>query len=134
MFLYGEVYDHDQLNDATHDALHEMFGVANMTTFKHISKMLDAGHAVSADGQESYLSQVDRIKIPIAFLHGANNRLFLPEGSEATFKLLSERNGPDLYVRHVVPGYAHMDCFLGKNAGRDVYPVVCAELDKHNPQ
>ena len=27
-FMYGEVYDHDQLNDATHEALHEAFGNA----------------------------------------------------------------------------------------------------------
>ena len=37
MFLYGEVYDHDQLNDATHEALHEVFGIANMTTFDQIT-------------------------------------------------------------------------------------------------
>ena len=27
--IYGDVYSHDQLNDATHNAMHEMFGVAN---------------------------------------------------------------------------------------------------------
>jgi cholesterol oxidase len=37
MFMYGEVFDHDQLNDATHEAIHEAFGVANLTTFKQIS-------------------------------------------------------------------------------------------------
>ena len=38
MFMYGEVYDHDQLNDATHEHLHEAFGVANMTTFRQITR------------------------------------------------------------------------------------------------
>ena len=32
----------------------------------------------------------------------------------------------------MIPNYAHMDCFLGKNAARDVYPVVLKELDRHN--
>jgi hypothetical protein len=32
----------------------------------------------------------------------------------------------------VFPNYAHMDCFIGKNASRDVYPEVMAELDQHN--
>lgn len=132
LFMYGEVYDHDQLNNATHDALHEMFGVANMTTFKHITTMLRAGHAVNAEGAEDYLPHVDRLRLPIAFLHGEKNRLFLPAGSEATYELLRATNGPENYVRHVIPDYAHMDCFLGKNASRDVYPIILAELDKHN--
>jgi choline dehydrogenase-like flavoprotein len=132
LFMYGEVYDHNQLNDATHEALHEMFGVANLKTFKHITTILQAGHAVTADGKEEYLPNVERLRMPIALLHGANNRLFLPEGSKATYEFLCEKNGPDHYVRHVIPGYAHMDCFIGKNASRDVYPIVLQELDKHN--
>jgi cholesterol oxidase len=32
----------------------------------------------------------------------------------------------------VIPGYAHMDCFIGNNAHRDVFPVILGELDKHN--
>jgi choline dehydrogenase-like flavoprotein len=132
LFMYGEVFDHDQLNDATHDALHEMFGVANLTTLNHISTMLRKGHAVRADGTDSYLPNVERLKLPIAFLHGAHNRLFLPEGSQLTFDYLCEQNGPEHYVRHVLPEYAHMDAFIGRNAARDVYPIVRAELDRHN--
>ncbi|QSQ20039.1 hypothetical protein JY651_32825 [Pyxidicoccus parkwayensis] len=132
LFMYGEVYKHEQLNDATHDALHEMFGISNMTTFKQISLMLRKGHAVSAEGEEVYLPNIHRLRLPMAFIHGAENRLFLPRGSQETFKLLSEKNGPDYYVRHVIPDYAHMDCFIGKNANRDVYPLVVAELDKHS--
>lgn len=133
LFMYGEVYDHDQLNDATHEAIHEMFGVANLSTLKHITASLNHGRILTADGEDVYLPHVDRLKIPLAFLHGEHNRLFLPEGSELTYRLLCDTNGPGLYVRHVVPGYAHMDCFIGKNAARDVFPLVTAELDKHNP-
>jgi cholesterol oxidase len=132
LFLYGEVYDHNKLNPATHAALPEVFGVANLTTFKQISRVLNTGHAVSADGSEIYLPEAARLRIPIAFLHGENNRLFLPAGSEATFRFLCEANGPKYYVRHVIRNYAHMDCFVGKDANRDIFPIVLAELDKHN--
>lgn len=131
-FMYGEVYDHDQLNDATHEALHEAFGVSNLTTFKQITESLRAGYAVNANGEDVYLPAADKLKLPIAFLHGENNRLFLPAGSEATFEFLAKRNGPSFYTRHVIKGYADMDCFIGKNAARDVYPLVTAELDRHN--
>jgi cholesterol oxidase len=132
LFMYGEVYDHDQLNDATHEAIHEMFGTANLTTLNHITTVLNKGHMVTADGEEAYMPHLDRLKLPIAFIHGANNRLFTPEGSELTYNALREVNGPEYYVRHVIEGYAHMDCFIGKNAARDVYPIVTAELEKHN--
>ena len=132
MFMYGEVYDHDRLNDATHEHLHEVFGVANMRTFQQITRTLREGHVVAADGADVYLPQVDRFRMPISFLHGANNRLFLPEGSKLTHDFLVEHNGPDFYTRHVIDDYAHMDLFIGKDAARDVYPVVTAELDRHN--
>lgn len=132
MFMYGEVFDHDQINDATHEALHEAFGVSNLRTFKQITRAVRAGHVVSADGDDVYLPATDKLKLPIAFLHGEHNRLFLPEGSQLTFEHLRQRNGPDYYTRHVIKDYAHMDCFIGKHAARDVYPVVTAELDRHN--
>lgn len=132
MFMYGEVFDHDQLNAATHDFIHEAFGVSNLTTFRQISQAVREGHVVAADGDDVYLRGYAGLKLPIAFLHGENNRLFLPEGSLRTMEYLSARNGAHYYTRHVVKDYAHMDCFIGKNAARDVYPVVTAELDRHN--
>jgi choline dehydrogenase-like flavoprotein len=132
LFMYGEVFDHDQLNEATHDAVHEVFGVANLSTLNHISAMLRKGHVIRADGVDAYLPHAERLKLPIAFLHGANNRMFLREGTELTVKYLSEANGAEHYALHVVPGYAHMDCFIGRNAVRDVYPLVRAELDRYN--
>ena len=123
MFMYGETYDHDQLNDATHEHIHEAFGVANMTTFKQITLALREGHVVAADGADVYLPATDNLRVPISFLHGENNRLFKPEGSQLTYDYLTEANGPDLYTRTVIPGYSHMDLFIGKDAARDVYPV-----------
>ncbi len=134
LFMYGEVYKHEQLNAATHDALHEMFGVANLTTFQHISTMVRAGMVLDKDGNNVYLPHLDRLDIPIAFLHGAENGLFLPEGTAKIYELLRERHGDadGRYTRHVIPDYAHMDCFIGKDAARDVYPIVLAELEKGN--
>ena len=131
-FMFGESYEHDQLNEATHDHIDEAFGDANMTTLRHVTKIIREGHAVSMDGDHDYLEDVGNLRLPIAFIHGERNRLFLPEGSAITYELLRESNGPELYTRHVIPAYAHMDCFIGKDAARDVYPVVTAELDRWN--
>lgn len=131
LFMYGEVFDHDQINEATHEALHEVFGVANLQTLEQISVMLREGHAVSASGEERYLGHPEHLRLPIAFIHGENNRLFIPEGSQRTLDYLVEHNGRELYSRHVIAGYAHMDCFIGTHADRDVYPVIVSELERH---
>jgi cholesterol oxidase len=35
-------------------------------------------------------------------------------------------------VYHRIPEYGHMDCFVGRNAARDVFPLILKELEKHN--
>ncbi len=103
-FMYGETYDHDQLNDATHEHLHEAFGVANMTTFRHITRVLREGHVVTADGDDIYLSATDNLRLPISFLHGENNRLFKPEGSQLTYDYLQRGQRTRALHAHGHPG------------------------------
>jgi len=130
--IYGDVYKHLQLNDGTHNAIHEMFGVANVRTFNHISLIVRTEHVVDANGGETYMNHLDRLAFPITFLHGAENNLFLPEGSLDTLRTLANANDAGLYQRIVFPNYAHMDCFIGKNASADVFPTIVAELDRFN--
>ena len=132
LLFYGEVYKHEQLNEATHRATHEMFGVANLTAFNHIALMVRKGQIVDHTGKDAYLPHVDRLAIPIRFLHGAENRLFLPEGTSKTLQTLAGANDASLYMRVQIADYAHMDLFIGKNAARDVYPEVLAALERYN--
>ena len=48
----------------------------------------------------------------------------------AAFDALRAANGSALYRRHVIPGYGHIDCIYGKDAVRDVYPLILAHLDE----
>ena len=130
--IYGDVYKHAQLNEATHLAMHEMFGVANVRTFNHISLIVRTGHPVDKDGGETYMNHLDRLAIPITFLHGAENNLFLPEGSAQTMKALAYANDAKLYHRIEFQNYAHMDCFIGKSASTDIFPTIVTELDRFN--
>jgi choline dehydrogenase-like flavoprotein len=132
IFIYGEVFRHDQINEATHEAVPHMFGVANLTFFQHMSMIFNKAHVVDAQGEETYLSNVQNMTVPITYIHGERNRFFPPEGTERTYQLLVQNNGPDLYRRIVFPGYAHMDHFMGKNAARDVFPVLHEELERFN--
>ena len=133
-FIYGDVFDHAKIDDATmRESVPSFFGNGNMTFFEHISLMIRRGRAVDAQGRDAYLSHPERYRMPMAFLTGEHNRMFVPRGLEATHELLRAANGPELYSRHVIPDYAHLDCWLGTDAERDVFPIALAELERHNP-
>jgi hypothetical protein len=70
--------------------------------------------------------------MPVSFVTGEHNRMFVPRGLEASYDLLRAVNDPELYAHHVVPGYAHLDLWLGRDAERDVYPIVLRELERQD--
>jgi cholesterol oxidase len=130
-FLYAPIFEHDQLNAATHDNLHELFGVASISNFEQLGKMTRAGKIVNHEGEDVYLPHVERMAIPIAFIHGAENELWLPDSTRHTYEWLCEANGKELFSRTLFPGYGHIDCIFGKNAAQDVYPVILKHLEAH---
>jgi cholesterol oxidase len=130
--LYGPLYEIAQLNQATMDALPEMFGKANVSAFRQLTRIARAGHVVRAGRGEPYVSEegLRNFAIPTLFIHGELNGTFLPSSTARTVAALAKVNGPDLYERHVVAGTGHIDCIFGKQAVRDVYPRVVAHLDR----
>jgi cholesterol oxidase len=128
-FIYSQAFEHAGLNTATHDALHELFATANVASLEHLARMVRKGHIVTANGEEAYLSHLNRLAVPIAFIHGSRNRCFLPESTRLTYELLATANGKRLYSRHLIPRYGHSDSILGKNAATDVYPYIARHLE-----
>jgi hypothetical protein len=134
-FIYGDVFDHSRIDEATMaEAVPSFFGNSNMTFFEHMAVMVrKGGRAVDARGRDVYLANTDRYRMPISLLTGEHNRMFVPRGIAATHDLLQAANGPELYSSRVIEGYAHLDLWLGRDAARDVFPVALAELERHNP-
>ena len=106
-----------------------MFGMANIQALEHLALLVRTEHLVNAKGEEVYMGHLDRLKVHICFIHGAENQCFLPVSTELTYNALREANGTDLYSRHVIPGYGHIDCIYGKNAVNDVYPYMLEHLE-----
>jgi pimeloyl-ACP methyl ester carboxylesterase len=132
-FVYGDVYRYENINKPTMEqAVPAFFGNGNITFFEHISLMIRASAARNAKGEDVYLSNADAYRMPIAFLTGEYNRMFVPKGLQRSYDHLRRANGPENYTHHVFKDYAHLDCWLGTNAERDVWPTALAELEKHN--
>jgi len=70
--------------------------------------------------------------LPITFLVGLNNQIFYPESSQRTRAWLSEYNGSAKYRQLAIPGYAHMDLFIGHNSSNDVFHHIVTELERLN--
>lgn len=63
-FMYSLLYEHDQLSSATHDTLHELFGVATTTAFKHLAQMVRARHLVDFKGRNVYMPMSNAWRSP----------------------------------------------------------------------
>jgi cholesterol oxidase len=130
-FLYGLLYEHAQLGEQLHTNLQELFGVHDVELFSQLATMVRAGHVVDANGANVYLPNLKGMDFPIGFIHGTENRCYLPVSTETTFNMLVDRFGAQQYERHLIQGYGHIDCIFGKNAAVDVYPVIARYLDAH---
>jgi len=137
-FMYAPLYRHEQLNAATHDALGELFGIANLRSFQHLAGMIRNRGVVAFDGTDAYLpadsarlaGNLARLRFPIRFIHGALNECFLPESTQRTLDLLRGAHPGVPYDRVEIPGYGHIDCIFGRDAARDVYPHILAHLEQ----
>lgn len=129
-------YEHRNLDPRTHERLGDLFGATSMHYLRHIRKLVDHGFLRSYDGGRShagaapggdYASGIGRLNMPIFFLTGRNNRVFLDSNCRA-YSYLAEHGGHDRSRLFIVPDYGHQDIFMGKNADRDVFPHILSFL------
>ncbi len=138
-FAYGvgfpTLWRHENLDDATHDWLSDEFAAVPLTFFDQMRRCVKAGHLVSADHGErlpaDVTAQPPRTSARFALFAGEMNRCFLPESQRRTHAWF-ESHRPGRHSLHLLPGYAHLDVFMGKDAHEDVLPLMVEELDKPN--
>ncbi|HWD08038.1 MAG TPA: GMC family oxidoreductase N-terminal domain-containing protein [Actinomycetota bacterium] len=129
-FVYSLPYEHANLDPGVHGAIGELYGPTSIEALQHLAAMVRAGHVVDATGADSYLPHLDRLALPITFIHGSQNTVFLPASSEATYDVLVTTHGQAGYARHVIEGYGDVDCLIGRRAAGDVYPLIIAHLEQ----
>ena len=136
-FTYGSgrpaLWRHENLNEATHEWIRGEFAEVPMSFFAQMAACVEAGQLVSVTKRpglpSSYAESAPRTDARFALFAGAWNLCFLPESQERTFEFLQRhRAGQD--TLHVLPDYGHLDPFLGKEAARDVFPLILAELNR----
>jgi pimeloyl-ACP methyl ester carboxylesterase len=136
-FMFGSgdptLWTHEQLSAETHEWTKGEFGPAPLSFFRQIARCVQEGHVVSVEGRPelpaSFVAQPPQTDARFSFITGGANNCFLPVSQRRTFAWFDRRE-PGRHSLHVVPGYGHLDVFVGERAGRDWHPIILGELDK----
>jgi pimeloyl-ACP methyl ester carboxylesterase len=136
-FTYGSgrpaLWSHANLNEATHAWLSGEFARVPISFFRQMARCVQRGHLVSVQGlkelPEDFAAQPPRTEARFAFFAGVNNLCFLPESQRRTYEFFSAHR-KNFHSLHVLPGYGHLDVFMGQQAAREVFPLIVAELEK----
>jgi pimeloyl-ACP methyl ester carboxylesterase len=138
-FTYGvgfpTLWRHENLNAETHEWIKQEFANVPLTFFEQMKRCIKVGHLVSVSGlpelPADFTAQPPRTDARFAFLAGERNACFLAESQERTYDFFQQQR-KDFHSLHVLPGYGHLDVFIGKNAATDVFPIIVDELDRPN--
>ncbi|KAI1338969.1 glucose-methanol-choline oxidoreductase [Xylariaceae sp. FL0016] len=137
--VFARCWNHRNLNEATHRQIDRFFGGVNMTLLHLLMKQGFEGGVMSNGPLFERLDTHENIKrlrgIPFLLFVGRDNAVLSPESTEKTYEVLTDAFGTQkddgiMYRRRVVPDYGHLDCWMGRNAWKDVYPFVLEEVDR----
>lgn len=132
-FMFSKLYEKENINPATFKVFHEMFGVANFTTYEQLNVFALKKEIRNYKGEDAYLPYAkERLNIPICFIHGQHNKVFNPLATQKSKERLQNLNPNQDYTRCLIEGYGHQDCVIGKNAHKDVFPHIVEHFDKTN--
>ncbi|MEV6529805.1 alpha/beta fold hydrolase [Streptomyces sp. NPDC051639] len=124
----ASLFVHENLSDATHDRLAELLGPAPLWILPHLRRIELARTVVRwHDTDHRYralppnaLDAAARIDTPVLLLAGSENGLWL-DSQRLCHEVLAHRQ-PQLDVSYAeIPGYGHLDTFLGRGAALDVF-------------
>lgn len=134
-FTYGTgfpcLWSHANLEPATHDWISHEFAAVPLSFFRQMARSVVRGHLVAAGDDDrvptSVVAHPPRTDARFVLLAGADNLCFRPESQARTHRYL-DTHAPGRHALHVLSGYGHLDVFIGRNAARDVFPLILKEL------
>ena len=121
---FGGLLHHANVSPETHALMGPLIPEVVVGFLKAVAPVVYRIDLLEADD----VLHLDRLAVPITFVSGEHNHMFVPSGTERSFDLVCKANGPALYRREVIAGYGHLDCLVGTNAAADVFPTFAAAL------
>ena len=135
-FFYGVgrdvLWHHSNLDHDTHEWGAREWGFCPTSFFKQMGSCAAAGHLVPtgkvAGLPESLIDGKPQTDARFTFIAGSENTCFLAASQERTHAYF-DALAPGRHRLRLLPGYTHLDVFLGREAHRDVFPLIVEALD-----
>src|SRR5690554_5186660 len=140
-FTYGAgfpaLWKLENLDEPTMEWIQNEFASVPLTFFQHMRKCVHAGTLVPNDENETrdYVPPEPAVigDARIVLFAGSENKCFLAESQKRTHDYL-EKVDPGKHSLYVMDNYSHLDIFFGKNAHKDIFPLMIKELDQIKTQ
>jgi len=131
-FTYGAgfpaLWELNNLSFETKEWIRNQFGPVPVTFFQHIRKGVNNGSLVSVDGKVDYAAVLPSTVARIIFFAGRLNKCFKSESQEKSFAYFNDLR-PGYHKLYLFDTYSHLDIFFGKNAHKDIFPIMIDELN-----
>ena len=136
-YCYGTgpdvVWRHAELDQPTHEWLLREFGYTPFSLFRQVRGACAEGH-VRPTGicdrlPEDVTAAAPQTDARFTLFTGADNRLFAPAGMRRSHRWLDGVD-PGRHRHAELPGFGHIDLYVGRRAASEVHPVVLAGLDR----
>ena len=136
-FTYGSgfpaLWKHENLNRETHEWLRGEFAHVPITFFDQMRKCVAAGRLLAVEYHDElprdFTAQPPRTNARFVFFAGTENRCFLPQSQVETYRWF-DNHQPGRHALHELDRYSHLDVFMGKDAAKDVFPLMIDELER----
>jgi hypothetical protein len=134
-YFYGVgrevLWHHSNLDHDTHEWGAREWGFCPVSFFKQMGRCASAGHLVSTgsvpDLPESLVDGEPQTDARFTFIAGSENTCFLAASQARTFAYF-DALAPGRHRLELLPGYTHLDVFLGREAHRNVFPMIVEAL------
>ena len=125
----GSFLTHERVTPAAHEALLGMLATPGARLVAHVDRLGKTGCVVDASGGDTYMPNLERLRLPLSFIHGTASAWFDPKAGATTCRLLSETaNGRS--EEHVLGDAAHFDLLLARDALKQVLSITDRHLER----
>jgi len=132
---FPSLWSHEHLTAETHEWIRNEFAACSVAFFCQMARSVREGRIVPLAEHKALPRDLfvgpPKTDARVSFIAGANSLCFLPESQVRSFNYLDSVR-KNYHTLHVIPGYGHLDVFLGRDAWRDVFPIVVQELNREN--
>lgn len=130
---FGRLWNHINLNVATHSRLGEIFSGVSTDCIEHLAGMGVSGTINDKQARSLVTNEnVERLRgVPIFLFAGADNQVYRAGATLRTQELLQSMFGKQAARRAVFEGFGHLDCWMSDVASKPggVFETIGKEID-----